>query len=215
MDDLIMRVAALEKFMEERNISTLTNTINMLIDNNPEMKALEQKIARNSKQLGFLQRKVMTNEKLGTEDDMDAWYDSNMLDKPEEKDGEQELTAFDKVDPGVFYEKSVPKSDQVSTILEPDKEFMVDIATTDSKEQEPPLATSGFIFVDLHKKILKKQREEFLADLEKLPIEYVRWVGKHTIAAINDETPFGETQSAMIFLPEITKLIEKWGRLKE
>ena len=147
MEDLIFRVAALEKRIgSEKEVGIEIRELQKAVNTHRgKIKALEQK--------------------LGTEDDMDAWYDSNMLDKPEEK--------------------------------------------------EPPLATSGFIFVDLHKKILKKQREEFLADLEKLPIEYVRWVGKHTIAAINDKTAFGEIQSAMIFLPEITKLIEKWGRLKE
>ena len=55
--------------------------------------------------------------------------------------------------------------------------------------------------------------EEILADLDNLPIEYVRWVDKHTIAAINDE--IGETQSAMIFLPEITKLKDKYEAMKE
>ncbi|KKM27613.1 hypothetical protein LCGC14_1572960 [marine sediment metagenome] len=55
----------------------------------------------------------------------------------------------------------------------------------------------------------KQHVEEFLRDLESLPIEHVSWVDEHSIR----KSRMGEVnifQSSMIFLPDITRLKFKW-----
>ena len=62
---------------------------------------------------------------------------------------------------------------------------------------------------------IPKLKAEFIEDLEKLPIERVTWVGPHKIRRTKFRKDFwrGYSQSSMIFLPEITKLKDKWRAL--
>ena len=61
------------------------------------------------------------------------------------------------------------------------------------------------LLVQQYEKEKQELSEEFLEKLEALPIEYVTWIGSDKIRRKRNDD-MGKVQSAMIFLPDITRL---------